>query len=163
VIFRYSARFSGESALIRSELHNRYRWRAEWRYRPEKALQVRQRVEYSRTIGKQFGISLMHEFRYSFNKRNRIQFRYTHFDIPDFQLRQYEVETGLPGELESRLLNGRGYKWFFLITVSPVKQLSFALKYRSEYYPDMENLGSGNDLVLGNARRYLRAYMRLEF
>lgn len=68
----------------------------------------------------------------------------------------------MPGELESRLLNGRGYKWFLLMVLSPIELLSFAVKYRTEYFPDREMLGSGNDLVTGNARRDLRIYMRIE-
>jgi|GEM_PF-6609148 len=159
---RYSSRFSGGEVIRREGFYTRHRWRAEWRFQPKKEMILRQRLEYSRHQGKTFGISLMHDFRYSFNGKSRIQFRYTHFDIPDFQLRQYEVESGLPGELESRLLNGRGYKWFLLMVLSPIELLSFAVKYRTEYFPDREMLGSGNDLVTGNARRDLRIYMRIE-
>jgi hypothetical protein len=92
-----------------------------------------------------------------------MQFRWTQFEIPDYDYRLYEFENDLPGNFRNVLLNSRGFKWFFLISYKFVSKWNVALKYRETHYPDEVILGSGLDTVLGNRRREVRAQLQIIF
>jgi hypothetical protein len=113
--------------------------------------------------GKKYGISFYQDIRYRPLQNLNIQFRWTQFEIPDYDYRLYEFENDLPGIFRNVLLNKRGFKWFFLISYKFAVKWNTALKYRETYYPDELMLGSGLDTVAGNRRREIRARFQLIF
>jgi hypothetical protein len=113
--------------------------------------------------GKRHGISFYQDFRYRPAQSLSMQFRWTQFEIPDYDYRLYEFENDLPGNFRNVLLNSRGFKWFFLISYKFVSKWNVALKYRETHYPDEVILGSGLDTVLGNRRREVRAQLQIIF
>jgi hypothetical protein len=76
--------------------------------------------------------------------------RWSTFDIPDYDLRIYEYENDLPGNFRLVLLNGRGYKIFFICRKKISEYLQIDLKYGQRYYPDQTSIGSGLDEISQN-------------
>ncbi len=129
-------------------------------------LQLQHRVEISRANpssnrNRRYGVALYQDVRYRPWQHLSLQFRWTQFDIPDFDYRLYEFENDLPGNFRNILLNGRGFKWFFLAIYEFARKWRFSVKYRHMVFPDENQLGSGRDTVLGNQKRELRMQLQV--
>ncbi len=97
-----------------------------------------------------YGFSLSHQLDWRVRRTLRLLFRWTIFDVPDYEMRIYEFEPDLPGNFFLQLLNGRGYKFLVLCHWKANQQLQFHLKWQWRYYPDLTVLGSGLDLIKQN-------------
>jgi hypothetical protein len=96
---------------------------------------------------KKYSISLIQEIKCQFTTNMKVILRWTTFDIPAFNLRIYEYEPDLPGSFRSILLNNRGYKWFMLINLKVFERLETVLKYQERFYPELNEIGSGLDVI----------------
>lgn len=103
-----------------------------------------------------YGFSLFHQVQWHLQKGFRLITRWTHFHVPDFDLAIYEYEPDLPGSFRTVMLNGRGYKWLFLLRWKPSPVWQFDLKYQQRFYPDQEVYGSGLDRLETNRIHDLR-------
>jgi hypothetical protein len=90
-------------------------------------------------------------------------FRWTTFEVPDYDLRIYEYETDLPGNFRSILLNGRGYKFFAILRWLPFKNYRIDLKYSQRLYPDQNSVGSGLDEIPSNKIHEFRLSIVLKY
>ncbi|GAB4375494.1 MAG: helix-hairpin-helix domain-containing protein [Calditrichia bacterium] len=97
-----------------------------------------------------YGLSVYHQIEWKHRDRVRIIARWTSFDIPDYNLRTYEYEHDLPGNLRMVLLNNRGYKWYLVVRWNAGHNLQLDVKYHQRYYPDLTTIGSGWDEIRSN-------------
>lgn len=102
------------------------------------------------------GFNFYWDVRLRPHKNLKLQLRWTQFDVPGFDFRLYEFENDLPGSFRNILLTGRGYKWFFLMSLRLLENWRLAVKYRHMVYPDTPTIGSGLNTILGNRRQELR-------
>jgi hypothetical protein len=98
---------------------------------------------------KEMSVSLFQQIEWEISGW-RFMGRWSTFDIPDYDLRIYEYENDLPGNFRSVLLNGRGYKIFFLCQKKISNHLQIDFKYGNRYYPDQTTIGSGLDEIPHN-------------
>ena len=132
------------------------------------ALELQHRIEFSYgdvypAASRRYGVSFYQAIRYRPRDGLQLQLRWTQFEVPDFSYRLYEYESDLPGNFRNALLNGRGTKWFALVSYNAVGKWRLAVKFREVRYPDRESLGSGLDEIPGNRRREVRAQLELRY
>ena len=87
------------------------------------------------------------DFRSKYLPNSLISTRITLFDTPTYNTRLYQFENDLPGILNSKLLYGRGIRFYFLLKFELWQKLQFSTKYSSTRYENRETIGSGWDLI----------------
>lgn len=97
-----------------------------------------------------YGISYFSEIIWKISRRFKVLYRYSGFDIPDYQLRIYEFEPDLPGVLRISAWNDNGERHLLLTTCKVSNRLELHLKYAYRHYFDRETLGSGPDEIKSN-------------
>lgn len=160
--YTYRKRTEGEPSGA-GQVQQIHRLRLDLAERASARFALRQRVEVSwahpRVPGEaEVGFSAFSELSWRPARRWRLQWRWTQFQVPAFPLALYEYEPDLPGSFRVALLNGRGYKWFALLSgrVSPTVQVH--LKFRQEVFPDLEEQGRQ-----GKRRREIRLQVDLRY
>ncbi len=102
-----------------------------------------------------YGIALGHQISWK-NKYAKITFRWSEFDVPDYELRLYESEPDVSHIYRSLLLNERGAKFLVLVQLNAHKKLEFDVKYEQRLYPDLKTVGSGLDAYPSSQIREIR-------
>ncbi len=87
------------------------------------------------------------------------KFRWSAFDVPDYDVRIYENEPDMPGSIQSVLLNGYGYKWFMLAQIKLSSHFQLYFKYLHRNYPHRSSIGSGWDEISANYEDQFRTVL----
>ena len=103
-----------------------------------------------KTNKRYYGLNFFIQMDWSNLNNFKMITRWSTFDIPDYDLRIYEYEFDLPGNFRSVLLNGRGYKWIYLVRFKLSKKIQLDFKYQHRFYPDQTSIGSGLDTIEKN-------------
>ncbi len=112
-------------------------------------LEVKNRIQLSwakplALLDRFYGTSLSHQISWK-HEYIRITFRWSEFDIPDYDLRLYDTEPDVSNIHRSVLLSERGVKFLFLLQVNIKRKIAFDLMYHQRCYPDLKTVGSGWD------------------
>jgi len=133
-------------------------------YNLESPLTFRSRVQYNKFngISSEGGWLLYQDINYSTWKFN-ITGRVLVFDTESFRARQYVYEKDMRFTFNTRLYQGKGVSYFIIVMVKPLRNLSLRAKWSYIEYADQEEIGSGNDLILGNRRTQLSGQLFYKF
>ena len=74
------------------------------------------------------------------------------FDVPDWDNRIYLYEPGLYYDFNFPVCYGTGQKIVSVLTVKLFREITLACKGSLITYLNAENIGSGNDMIVGNKR-----------
>ncbi len=78
-----------------------------------------------------------------------LSMRWCHFDAMTYNVRFYQYENDLPGVMRSKMLYGRGTRWYLLAGWSFSEPIRLSAKYEHTFYDSETSIGSGSDLILG--------------
>lgn len=93
------------------------------------------------------GWLLYWDFRTKYFSNSLISSRVTFFDTPTYDTRLYQFENDLPGILSSKLLYGRGVRFYVILKFELWQKFQFSTKYASTRYENRETIGSGWDEI----------------
>ncbi len=103
------------------------------------------------------------DFRTKYFSETNIVSRISFFDTPNYDTRIYQFESDLPGVLSSKLLYGRGQRFYLLINWQLKRQLRLTAKYASTRYENRESIGSGWNLLNSPVDHSFAIQIDLEF
>jgi hypothetical protein len=92
-------------------------------------------------------LNIFHHLEWKFLRRCKISFRWSNFNVQNYDLRIYEYEPDLPGSYRSVLLYNNGYKFFILIHLQIRDKIIVDIKYQQRFYPTLNSVGSGLDSI----------------
>ncbi|MBP5547590.1 MAG: hypothetical protein J6X58_01710 [Bacteroidales bacterium] len=114
----------------------------------------------------QNGIMIIQDVAYKtiiVNKPLSMNCRLSIFDITGYDARIFSYENDLMYENSVPMFNGRGIRCYYVCRYEFTPSLSAGIKYSVSFYPEQETLGSGYDLINGNAKHEVKAQLRLKF
>ncbi|UCF63076.1 MAG: helix-hairpin-helix domain-containing protein [bacterium] len=134
--------------------------RTDYRFPKDKSFSLHSRLELHwdkdyLSFARNTGISFFQQINWTFLSWH-FTFRWTSFEVPEYDLRIYEYENDLPGNFRSVLLNGRGYKYFLLIRWAKFTRFQIDFKYSQRLYPDQQSISSGLNEIPSNRAQDFR-------
>jgi hypothetical protein len=155
-----------EEDLIAERLKQQFR--IEVITNPSKVLRLKTRAEISF-----YEVELINENERGFLIYQDIRFRpleflqfytrFTFFDTKSYDTRIYAFENDLTGILTNNALFGKGIRWYLLVKVNPLKNLTLSIKYAETFKPNEEVLSSGLNEIKGNLDNRLSLQVDLNF
>lgn len=104
-------------------------------------------LESLEKYSKNYTLNIFHHIEWKLMRRGKISFRWSNFNVQNYDLRIYEYEPDLPGSYRSVLLYNNGYKFFILINLQIIEKIRVDIKYQQRFYPTLWSVGSGLDLI----------------
>ncbi|MCT4622876.1 MAG: helix-hairpin-helix domain-containing protein [Schleiferiaceae bacterium] len=95
------------------------------------------------------------------NTKLKAYFRVSFFKSEDFRTSLYAREDDLPYTYNLAQFHREGIKYYIMLRYD-LNPLSFYLRWAHIDYTDVETIGSGNDLILGNERSEIKAMIALK-
>ena len=150
----------GESIKIYKR--NKSSLRLELKYRLNKRIEIRNRIEISKYKIDDINISEKGFMIYQslkFTPSDNIYFdgRIIFFRIDSFNSAIYEFENGPDGTYSITGLYGQGIKWYCLLKYRLWEMIKISFKYSEIYKPAERSLGSGYNEINGNFDNQLSA------
>lgn len=93
------------------------------------------------------GVLLYQDVRLELSKRIRLNWRLAFFDTDNYDARLYQYEAAMPGMWSSRMLYGKGTRWYILARINLIHWLKVHAKYSSTIYDDRDSIGSGLEKI----------------
>ena len=93
----------------------------------------------------------------------QISARFAIFDTPSWSTRIYTYEPDMLYSFSVPAFYSRGARAMVLLRYSPLAWANVYLRYAQTYFAQMEELGSGADLVHGNTRSEIKLMLQLKF
>jgi len=90
----------------------------------------------------------------------RITANLSYFDTDDFENRQYIYERDLPHGLSIPFFHGIGTRWYALVQLKPLKNISIWAKFAQSTYFNRDRLGTGVDEINGPRRSDISFQLR---
>ncbi len=148
--------------------HKRTRYRLDLRYKLNKAVTLKSRVQLSSfedgVLDKQRGYMVYQELSYqplsspvSFNTR------YAFFDIESWDARIYAYEKDVLYFFSIPPFNNRGRRFYFNLRYNLSKNITLWGRYARTTYDNLDEVGNGNEASLGNTRTDVKAQVRIRF
>jgi hypothetical protein len=85
------------------------------------------------------------------------------FDTDSFNARQYAYEKDMLFTYNTRVFNGKGISYYFIMKYKPYRSLSLRLKWSYIEYAGQKTIGSGNDLIQGNQKTQITGQLHYTF
>lgn len=167
--FRYKEKSENASAEaympeILPYQKNSLRYHIEYRLNP--LLTLRNRIEYSywkMENESSRGYLIYQDIVYMGPaKRLRVYFRYALFDTDSYNSRIYVYENDLLYAFSIPAFYERGIRSYILFNYKLAKNISFWLKLARLQYTNLEETGSGKDLIEGNHKTDIRLQLRIK-
>jgi hypothetical protein len=95
------------------------------------------------------------------NTKLRAYFRVSYFNSQDFRTTLYAREDDLPYTYNLAQFNREGLKYYIMLKYT-YKKMNCYVRWAHVNYVDVESLGSGNDLILGNIRSEIKLMLALK-
>lgn len=95
------------------------------------------------------GVAMMQDLAYQ-HMKFKLNFRYSIFNIEDFNNRQYAYENDVLYSFNFPALQGRGKRFYALVKYNIGKRWRIWGKYSRTVYEDRQEISSGNELIDGN-------------
>lgn len=92
-----------------------------------------------------------------------VNLRYAIFDTPSWNSRIYSYESDMLYSFTVPAYYSRGTRFFVLLKYSPEAWIDIWVRFSQTYYSNMDELGSGSDLIKDNTRSEIKAMVRLKF
>jgi hypothetical protein len=119
-------------------------------YPVSESLTFRTRIQGSTTsLSGGNGVAMMQDLAYQ-HMKFKLNFRYSIFNIDDFDNRQYAYENDVLYSFNFPALQGRGKRFYALVKYNIGKRWRVWGKYSRTVYEDREEISSGNELIDGN-------------
>jgi hypothetical protein len=133
-------------------------------YNLENPLTFRSRIQFNRftEVSSENGWLIYQDINYSrmkFAVTGRILF----FDTESYTSRQYAYEKDMLFTFNTRVFNGRGLSYYIIVKLKPTRGLSLRLKWSYIEYANQLEIGSGNDLILGNHKSQITGQLHYSF
>jgi hypothetical protein len=127
-------------------------------------LEFQSRVQWShyRMIKASSGMALIQDASIDFGKIT-LTGRYALFDTDDFDNRQYVSEKDVWLAYSLTNYSGRGIRCFLLTRVQVSKKLDIWIKWSRTTYQNVEQIGSGGEMIAGNSKNDLKFQVRKRF
>lgn len=97
------------------------------------------------------------------SKRVGVESRYTLIDTDSYNSRIYSTEKDILYSYSSAMYQNAGTRFYVNLKASPLKSLTFWLRYSIYSYKGIDQLGSGYDVIQGNKKSEVKAQMRYAF
>ena len=138
---------------------------------PQKTIRLCSRLEFSASdwnapaeiIWDKIGTMLYQDIRWRPAQFCSFRIRWIVFDVPSYSLRIYQYENDLPGVMCSKMLIGRGKRWYVLLSSQIVHNFRLNFKYENTLYDDRETIGSGNDVINSSSENRLAFQLAWHF
>ncbi len=89
--------------------------------------------------------------------------RISFFGIDSFSSAIYAFENDLTYEFQIPAFNNRGFRYYMVAKYQMSRMLRAEFKFAQSVFKDLDSVGSGNDLTLGNQRSILKAQLIVSF
>ena len=95
--------------------------------------------------------------------RFQMKVRFAYFYSDEYINRHYLYEHDILYAYSMATYNGNGLRGYVLFKYSPVRMLDFWIKTSVFYYLDVENIGSGINMIPGNKKAEIKCQVRIKF
>lgn len=92
-----------------------------------------------------------------------IKLRFAIFDTPSWNTRIYSYESDMLYSFSVPAYYSKGSRFFVMLKYSPAKWCDIYLRFAQSYFSQLEELGSGADLIAGHTRSEIKAMVRFRF
>jgi len=89
--------------------------------------------------------------------------RLTHFDTDDFYSRIYAWEPDVLHAFSVPFYSGSGVRFLLNLSLKPTRKLQFWFRLANTYMPDVNQIGSGYNMVEGNNRTEVKFQLKYRF
>jgi hypothetical protein len=93
-------------------------------------------------------------------KEGYMTFRYLIFDTDSYDTRMYAFENDVPYSFSVPAFAGKGSRFYLLLNVKPLANLSVQLRYACTFYADRIAISSGADQISGNKRSDIKVMLK---
>ena len=133
-------------------------------YNLERPLTFRSRIQFNRftEVSSENGWLIYQDINYS-SMKFAVTGRILFFDTESFASRQYAYEKDMLFTFNTRVFNGRGLNYYIIVKLKPTRGLSLRLKWSYIQYANRLEIGSGNDLILGNHKSQITGQLHYSF
>lgn len=146
----------------------RQNWRAQWSFKMNPSLAVRNRVElmwYDKKGSQSANgfltfLDLLYQPPLSlFSGNIRLQY----FETDNYNSRIYAYENDVLYYFSIPVFYGKGFRYYLNLNADLSKKISFWLKWSQSLYPENKSIGSGLDEISGSSRSEIRLLLRYTF
>lgn len=143
----------------------RKNWRLQLNYSYSESLRLKNRIEISQhNEGSQNGFLVYQDFIFrSIKLPLSYSFRFSVFDISDFENRIYAYENDLSQSFSIPANYGKGQRYYLVIKWKVKKKLSLELKYSNTTFSDRTAISTGLNQIEGNRISELKAQLKYKF
>lgn len=149
--------------VILPTYHHRLRYRLTY---STNDVQLRTTVDYnnfhSRGQTKSRGYQFTQSCAYTFSFPLKISLQGTYFHTDDYDSRTYASERGLLYSFYTPSFSGRGFRFSAYARYDVNKAFMVLAKCGQTLYQDRDEIGSGNDLIIGNKKADLQMQLRIK-
>ena len=133
-------------------------------YNLENSLTFRSRIQFNRftKVSSENGWLFYQDINYNIMKFG-VTGRILLFDTESYASRQYAYEKDMLFTFNTRVFNGRGLNYYIIMKFKPARGLSLRLKWSYMQYANQHEIGSGNDLILGNHKSQITGQLHYSF
>ena len=90
-------------------------------------------------------------------------FRFTWFNIPEYNNRIYTYEYSTPFSYSVPAYYGVGQKWYVMLRYNIFHFLTIYIKYSEMTFSDRNEISTGNELIKGNRKSDINLQLQLKF
>lgn len=110
------------------------------------------------------GFHIVQVVSYAFNSFPlRFELQGVFFNTDDYASRVYASEKGLLNTFYTPSYYGNGYRMSAFVRYDPSRMWMFIIKYGQTTYSDRDEIGSGDDLIVGNRKQDIQFQVRVKF
>jgi len=149
------------SKEVQDAKQQQIRWHGQLRLSSHLKLNTRIEVKTFNIKQAEIGYLFYQEIVFELNKMPlRFYTRISYFNAPVFTTAFYAREDDLPFTYNLALFNNEGIKYYAMVKYD-VKNMSFYLRWAHLNYMNLEEVGSGNDAIIGNQRSEIKLMFSL--
>jgi len=149
------------SKEIKSGVQQQMRWHGQLRLSSLLKLNTRIEIKTFRLSQVELGYLFYQEIVFGIhNLPLKFYTRVSYFNAPVFTTALYAREDDLPFTYNLALFNNEGVKYYIMAKYQ-VKTMTFYLRWAHVNYINLEEVGSGNDAIVGNQRSEIKVMFSL--
>lgn len=113
---------------------------------------------------REMGFLITQDVGYKFSRLPlTLKVRFAVFDTPSWSSRIYSYESDMLYSFSVPAYYSKGSRYFVLIKYSPAPWIDIWLRYSQSFFSQLDELGSGAELIKGNTRGEFKAMIRVKF